>query len=192
MPLRKVLVMMIAALWLWPVPARAEWYVSPFVGGYFGGAVSEAPKVSFGASIGWMGSRHVGFEVEAGGYPDFFGATDVPKVLFTSSHVSTLMFNGVASLPWQVFGVHPYASGGIGLVRSRVGENNDFIRGKNNKVGFNVGGGAAGYFSEHVGARGDVRYFRALQELEGDSEFFNLGLSNLDFWRVVGGVVFRF
>lgn len=192
MPVRRLLVVMVAVLSLWPVPARAEWYFSPFAGGYFGGATTEAPKVSFGASIGWTGAHVVGVEVEAAGYPDFFGAADVPKVLFSSNHVSTLMVNGVASLPWPRFGVRPYASGGIGLVRSRIGENNDFIRGKNNNAGFDVGAGATGYFSEHIGARADVRYFRALQSLEGDSEFFSLDAIKVDFWRITGGVVFRF
>lgn len=192
MPARRLLIMMVATLWLWPVPARAEWYVSPFVGGYFGGAVTEAPKVSFGGSIGWTGAHAVGVEVEAAGYPDFFGSTDIPKVLFASNYVSTMMVNGVASLPWQRFGVRPYASGGIGLVRSRIGENDDFIRGKNNNFGFNVGGGATGYFSDHVGVRADVRYFRAVQSMEGSSEFFSFDSIKVDFWRGTGGVVFRF
>jgi hypothetical protein len=42
-----------------------------------------------------------------------------------------------------------------------------------------------------VGIRGDVRYFRALQDHAAGSDL-DLGLSNFDFWRATVGVTFRF
>ena len=59
-----------------------------------------------------------------------------------------------------------------------------------------VGGGLNGYFNEHVGLRGDVRYFRSLQgddDADGiiiDPRLFDLG--EFDFWRATVGVSFRF
>ena len=50
--------------------------------------------------------------------------------------------------------------------------------------------GIIGYLGDHVGLRGDVRYFHAFQDLE------ILGLpiadTKLDFGRISGGVVFKF
>lgn len=175
-------------------PARGDWTLSPFVGATFKGSVAESPKVSVGGSVGWTGWRGVGFEVEAAGTPRFFNSTDVPRVLFKSGVVSTLMFNAVVGAPIPGTGdrVHPYVSGGLGVIRSRIGEADDFVRGTNNSFGFNAGVGATSFFSPHLGARGDVRYFRALQDLEPGSEFFSFGSTRLVFWRASGGVVFRF
>ncbi len=39
---------------------------------------------------------------------------------------------------------------------------------------------------------GEGLYFRDLQDLEGESEFFSLGNDKLDFWRATVGVAFRF
>ena len=37
---------------------------------------------------------------------------------------------------------------------------------KNNSLGYDLGAGVNGYFSRHVGIRGDVRRFHALQDLD--------------------------
>ena len=41
----------------------------------------------------------------------------------------------------------------------------------NNDFGFDLGVGAIGFFNSHVGLRGDVRYFRSLQDPVEDNEF---------------------
>ena len=57
-------------------------------------------------------------------------------------------------------------------------------------AGFNAGGGIAGFISDRFGYRGDVRYFRSLQENDlGDADF---AVQALQFWRVSGGVIIRF
>jgi hypothetical protein len=48
-----------------------------------------------------------------------------------------------------------------------------------------------GFFSDNVGIRGDVRYFRALQDIESDDEF-DVSLGDLRFWRGSVGITFRF
>ena len=59
-----------------------------------------------------------------------------------------------------------------------------------NDWGVNVGGGLIGYFNDNVGLRGDIRYFRSLQDNEpGDA--LDLALSDFDFWRGSAGLTFR-
>jgi len=162
MSLRTLVVFGAFCVVLAPGEVRAEWLLGPFIGGAFGGGVAEPTKVDYGGSVGWLG-RVVGFEVDVSHRPDFFQATDVPDFLFSESSV-----------------------------RSRIGGEDDFIRENNRNFGFNVGGGVLGYLTDHFGVRGDIRYFKDLQELEGESEFFNPGNEKLDFWRVTGGITFRF
>ena len=54
----------------------------------------------------------------------------------------------------------------------------------------NVGGGAHLFFGDNVGIRGDIRYFRGLQNDEDDG--LDLNLTDFDFWRGTVGVTFRF
>jgi len=172
-------------------PADAQGFVSPVVGGVFGAGVDDAPKLTYGVSAGWLG-RTLGFEVDASHLPDFFAVTDLADVLFSQSGVTTLMVNGLFIVPLGGDRFHPYAAGGVGLLRSSIGAEDEFIQGRSNNVGFNLGGGVIADVSTRVGVRGDLRYFRDFQDFEGDREFFGARTGKLDFWRVVGGVVFRF
>ena len=61
----------------------------------------------------------------------------------------------------------------------------------NNDFGVNVGAGVIGFFNDHVGLRGDIRYFRSLQDPEEDNEF-DIDFGTFDFWRGTVGVTFRF
>ncbi len=56
-----------------------------------------------------------------------------------------------------------------------------------NDFGFNVGAGLHGFFTDSVGIRGDIRYFRSLQDNEPDDEF-DLALSDFGFWRATVGL----
>ena len=59
-----------------------------------------------------------------------------------------------------------------------------------NSFGFNVGAGIMGFFGDHVGMRGEIRYFRDINtEDEGPGVTVDLGA--FDFWRASIGVVFR-
>ena len=53
-----------------------------------------------------------------------------------------------------------------------------------------VGGGVMGFMTDHVGFRGDLRYFRALGDPEEDNEF-DIDLADFDYWRATAGVTFR-
>ena len=79
-------------------------------------------------------------------------------------------------------GVRPYVTGGAGLLRSNISATtffpNDFHA---NDFGINVGGGVHGYFNDRVGLRGDLRYFRLLQDNEPAANDLDLGAQQLQF-----------
>lgn len=198
----KLLIASALALILVPAAASAQqgWFFTPFVGGNFGGNAQFGAfddlddeverRVDFGATAGWLGDNNIGFEVDFGYSPNFFQDTagDI-DFDFGDSNVTTLMGNLLIGASGGQ-GVRPYASGGIGLIRSHIDAGSFFDALDTNDFGTNIGGGVQGYFNDNVGIRGDVRYFRSLQDNEPDGEF-DLGLSDFDFWRGTVGVTFR-
>jgi opacity protein-like surface antigen len=209
MNLRKGLVavaLAMAAVGFTPGRASADWYLTPYIGGVFGGNASfndldgdfedELEKrVSFGAALGWMSNGIVGFEADFGWTPNFFENTAGDADFdFGDSNVTSIMGNLVVGVPiggQTGGGIRPYASGGIGLLKTRVDGGDLFDDFNRNDLGINVGGGVQGYFTDNFGIRGDIRYFRSLEDDEADGEF-DLGLADFDFWRATVGVTFRF
>ncbi len=186
-----------------PTRASADWYLTPFVGANFGGDADFVDvddfgdefeqRVNFGAALGWMGGGIIGWEVDFGYAPNFFENT-AGDFDFGDSNVTTLMGNVVVGIPvgGQLgAGIRPYGSGGIGLIRTHVDAGDFFDELSANDLGFNVGAGLHGYFTDHIGIRGDVRYFRSLEDDEPDDDF-DLALADFDFWRATVGVTFRF
>ena len=114
----------------------------------------------------------VGFEVDFGWSPNFFEDTAGDRNFeFGDSNVTTFMGNLLISAPPGT-GLRPYVSAGLGLIRaqhsSRHGLFNDL---STNDLGVNIGGGINGQFSDNVGIRGDLRYFRSLQDNETGQRF---------------------
>lgn len=183
-----------AAVVLWPGQARADWLLAPFAGVSFGG---DAPGQEFtwGGSVGWMGAGIFGFEADFGYSPKFFeSGVDTDIDFFDSDlNITTLMGNLIVGIP--IGGddgpVRPYATAGIGLMRTSVPDAGAFFDNvTSNDLGFNIGVGVMGFASRHVGFRGDLRYFRNMSESEGSDINFDVG--GFKFWRGTGGVVFRF
>ena len=58
----------------------------------------------------------------------------------------------------------------------------------NNDVGMNAGAGVMGFLSDHVGLRGDLRYFRNFND---NSTINNINFGSFHFWRASFGVVLR-
>ena len=58
-------------------------------------------------------------------------------------------------------------------------------------MGWNAGAGVMGYFADHIGVRGDLRYIRGFNET--DFGIFDTpdNLGALRFWRASIGVVIR-
>src|SRR5215207_6632380 len=192
MQLRKLVIISALALALAPATASAQdWFLTPFIGANFGGNASfedfddvddEVEKrIDFGATLGWNPSV-VGFEVDFGWSPNFFENTvGDADFEFGDSNLTTFMGNLLISAP-PGRGIRPFASAGLGLIRSRVSGIGDFLDDvTRNDLGINLGGGVNGQFTDKVGIRGDVRYFRSLKDDSNDNDF-DLGLSNFDFW----------
>jgi opacity protein-like surface antigen len=202
MQFRKLFIISLLTLALVPASASAQdWFFTPFVGANFGGNATFGDfddlddeverRIDFGATVGWNPGI-VGFEIDFGYSPNFFEDTAGDRNFeFGDSNVTTLMANLLVSGPNVGTGVRPYGSGGVGLIRSRVSDVGGFFDDvATNDFGLNIGGGVQGYFNESIGIRGDIRYFRSLQDNEADDEF-DLALSEFDFWRGTVGVTFR-
>ena len=56
-------------------------------------------------------------------------------------------------------------------------------------LGVDFGGGLMGFFGDHLGARVDLRYFRAVST--GD-DFVDFEFEKLSFVRFTGGIILRF
>jgi opacity protein-like surface antigen len=190
----KKLVMMAAlALLFVPAPARADWLFTPNVGAGFGGDASGREHLTYGASIGWMGAGIFGFEADLAYTPEFFESDDDDIDLFSGSNVTSFMANALVGIPiggQAGAGFRPFVSGGIGVLQTQVEGADDLFEVNNNEFGVNVGFGAMGFVSDHVGIRGDIRYYRALTDPEPDNEF-DIDFGDFDFWRGTVGVTFR-
>jgi len=184
-----------------PAKASADWLFTPFLGTTFGGnadvnsnsgtfADQFEQKFNYGASLAWMGGGVLGFEVDFGYSPNFFGVSDTNASfnLIGDGNVTTAMGNIVVGAP--LGGVRPYASGGLGLISSRVDNPGQFFdKATSQDLGMDVGGGVM-FLSGNVGVRGDLRYFRSLQN--SDPNGFDLSLGSFRFWRGTVGVTFKF
>ena len=211
MSLRKYLVtagMIVAVSAATPRTASADWVFTPFIGWNFNGTADVQgtggdtfsdkleKKINYGFSLAGMGAGALGFEVDFGYSPNFFesGTVGSDFDLVNDSNMTTLTANAIIGVPvggQQGAGVRPYVVGGVGLIRSNVGDVGDFfdVQTKND-FGFDVGGGVMGFFADNIGVRGDIRYFRTFR---GSSDTVTgLALGNVNFWRGSVGVSFKF
>ncbi len=183
-----------------PSPAAADWLFTPFVGATFGGNAEVGGsgdnfrndferKISYGATLGWMGAGIIGFEADFGYSPNFFRADDNSDNfnLVGDGNVTTLMGNLVVGAPMGP--IRPYASGGVGLLKSKVDSAGQFFDASRSDFGYDLGAGVMA-MGGNIGIRGDVRYFRSLQSNDSDGIDFSLG--NFKFWRGTVGVTFKF
>jgi opacity protein-like surface antigen len=177
-----------------PSVARADGFVSPWVSAN-GGSNFDNGRAGFGVNAGAMGAGIIGGEVDFGWSPSFFGT----KSDFGSNSVIDLMGNVIVGVPiggTHGGGIRPFVSGGVGLLRTQIDGGTVTgtfdVSSSNNMFGWNLGAGVMGYFNDHVGLRGDVKYLRSFEDT-------NTGITVIDFdangqfhfWRAAIGVVFR-
>lgn len=179
-----------AAVVFAPIQARADGFVTPWVGSAFGSNIQNG-QATIGVSAGAMGGGIIGGEADFGWSPSFFGN----KSDFGNNTVINLMGNLIVGVPvggTHGAGVRPYVVGGIGLIRSQIdGGTIARVSSSNNMFGWDAGAGVMGYFSDHVGLRGDVRYLRATSDLKSGVSSLDLSGNQLHFWRATIGVTFR-
>ena len=178
------------AVVLAPVPVRADGFVTPWVGSAFGSNINNG-QATIGVSAGGMGAGIIGGEADFGWSPSFFGT----KSDFGSNTVLNLMGNLIIGVPiggTHGAGVRPYVVGGVGLIRSQIdGGTIARVSSSENMFGWDAGAGVMGYFSDHVGLRGDVRYLRATSDLTTHVDSIDINGDKLHFWRATIGVTFR-
>lgn len=172
-------------------PVRADWLLTPYLGTTFGGDDDRTQRLTYGAAIGWMGAGAFGFELDAGITPRFFDTDAGAFDNIEDSNVTTLMGNVIAGIPLGAPGVRPYVTGGAGILRTRATSLGNVLDLNENHFGVNVGGGVMGFVTENVGIRGDVRYFRDLQDSDSGSNI-DLDLGGFNFWRTTVGATIRF
>jgi opacity protein-like surface antigen len=187
----------VTVLVLLPGLAHADGWVAPHIGVNFGGdsgdtfssAVQNQSDVTYGVALGGMSGGVLGTELDLGYTPKAFGADS----LVESSHLFTLMGNLLIGVPvggHRGAGVRPYFAAGVGLIRRNV-TFGDVVDGlSTSDFGYDLGGGLMGFFSDHVGVRGDYRYFRNFKKEE--DEFLGLGRGPFSFSRFDVALILRF
>jgi hypothetical protein len=171
-----------------PGQARAEGYVTPWVGTDLASETDNGRSV-FGVTGGYMAAGLFGFEADFGYSPNFLGSSTE----FGTNNAITLMGNFILGLPiggTHGAGVRPFISGGLGLMRTHLAGGTVVNTSRSiNEPGYDVGIGMMGFFNDHIGLRGDVRYMHMGQPSQGSG--FDLEHGIFSYWRLAGGVTFR-
>jgi opacity protein-like surface antigen len=174
-----------------PLSARADGFVTPWVGNNWGSSIANG-RASFGVNAGGMGHGIVGGELDFGYSPSFFGTQND----WGNNTLIDLMGNVIVGVPiggtWGP-GLRPYVTTGLGLLRTQWdGGTFTRISASNNMLGWNAGTGVMGFFSNHVGLRGDLRYLRGFKDLNTGNTVLDLsGNNQLHTWRLSAGLVLR-
>ena len=195
MSLRRTVVLGILLGLMTPGVARADGWIIPFWGVNFGGNSGkelsnaiDAKRFDWGVSLGYMGAGVLGIEGDFARSPDFYGRTDVG-----GSSVFTATGNLLIGIPiggQKGVGFRPYGLVGLGVIRSKVDAFTDVLNFDNSEAAWDFGGGAMFFFANHVGIRGEVRYFRTFKALNFIEGIDRTG--PLDFTRGSVGLILRF
>lgn len=172
-----------------PTQAYADGFVSPFAGANFATSTGVNKRGDYGVNAGWMGAGIAGFEVDFGYSPSYFGDENV----IGSNNVWDLMGNFIVGVPvggQRGIGVRPYGTVGFGMLKQHISALGMRPEINNNDPAVNVGGGVMGFFGDHVGLRGDVRYFRDVHS-DTTSNSLLIDFGGFHYVRATIGVVFR-
>ena len=191
--LKKCAVMAALVLALSPAAAQADWLFTPNLGTTFGGDTNGNEHFTYGASIGWMGAGIFGWEADLSYTPEFFEGSDADFDFSGGSNVVSVMANAIIGIPiggQTGGGFRPYFAAGIGMLQPEARSSDDLFHVDNSEWGFNLGFGAMGFMTDHIGLRGDVRYLRSFEDPVRDNDF-DIAVGNFDYWRGTAGVTFR-
>ncbi len=163
-----------------PVGLVADSIFTPFIGSSYGEKDTEK-VTTLGASLAAMAGGVFGFEI------DFARTAKAPSkaVFVENSRSTTAMGNLIIGVP--IKGVRPYVVGGMGWMKTEVSANS--LSKKTDGLALAVGGGVMGFFSDHVGARFDLRYTRAVSIGESIRDVV---FEAPAFWRASWGLALRF
>jgi hypothetical protein len=190
-----------------PARAAADWQITPLLGLTFQGETTLLDSESavgkahwhFGGAVSVVGSGVFGAEALIVYTPGFFqqdnppaiGGVPAPDVI--ASRSLAIMGNALLTTPrrWNEYGLRPFVSGGIGLLRASAKDSFDILPVSTNLLGYNIGGGAVGFLTERAGLRFDLRYFSNLKPSDSD-EGIAIGRVQLSYWTASAGVVFKY
>ena len=196
-------------------PARADWFLTPYLGVVFGGASNQfsvndsddefEQRVNFGGSLRWNANSVIGFEGDVDFAPNFFqftGGGGNFDLLDMDSSVRTITGNIVFQLPIGGRlgpGFRPYVLAGLGSVRTRLRSETDvFDDIVSDDTIYSFGAGFDVFASDHFGLRADARYFRGFESLDdedpiADSPFFDQPIATevFNYFRGTVGLTFR-
>jgi opacity protein-like surface antigen len=191
--IKSLILVAAAAVVLAPAQARADGWVTPWIGSAFGSSIDNG-RGTFGVSAGGMGAGIVGGEVDFGYNPSFFGTQND----FGNNSVLNFMGNLIVGVPiggTHGVGLRPYIVGGVGLIRTQIDGNSNLFRpaASDNMFGWDAGAGVMGFFNDHIGLRGEVRYLRGTHDMNTSTGVNSIDFNGnkLHFWRPSIGVVFR-
>jgi hypothetical protein len=170
------------------MPARADGFVTPYIGFNFGGDSAnchsltscEEKRTNWGVTFGSTNGIF-GIEADFGYAPEFFGKT--PGIDNAVLHFMTDFMVLVPAGPIQ-----PYAFVGVGLIRPHAKLDTSSLSLTQSAFGNDFGGGLNLFLTHSVGLHGEVRHLRTFKDID-------LGLfsnDKIDFWRGSAGLTFRF
>ena len=175
----------ILAVVLWaaaPAAARADGLFTVWLGTNFANEPADG-RTSFGFTGTGMKGGIIGGEIDFGYSPSFFGDENT----FGQNNVLTFVGNVIVGIPLGGTSgpsIRPYVTAGGGLIRAKIDVLTTDI--SSNDFGIDAGGGLMVFFSDRIGVRGDLRYFRT-----GWGEFDFLDFDSVDFWRASIGLTIR-
>jgi len=179
-----------------PARAYADSMLTPFLGVNFGGATGEQfsdatsgnRRFDVGASLTRMSGGIFGLEADLGYTSQFYS----PAASYDATRVVTAMGNLVIGVPvggQAGLGVRPYVLAGVGLIRRTASGLAGTPDVSENDLGYDLGGGVMIFFADHVGVRGDLRYFRNFQASLAPPDITK---GTFNFSRAAAGLVLRF
>lgn len=173
--------------------ASAQGFINPFVGTTLTSPadLGSSTKMGYGAAFGGMG-KVVGGEAELEYFPELI---DNAANAIAKNNVFTLSADMLIGP--TISGVKPYFAIGAGSLRlSLTGISSVLVPNpeslSNTYFTFNTGGGVIGFFSKHIGARGDLRYTRAVGFKLEDLETTGLAFDKFNYWRANFGLAIKF
>ena len=181
-----------------PAPALADAYFAPFIGANFGGdvgrplnsAVRDRNRAAVGGTLGAMGCGVFGVELDVSYtwnfYPGPEGADSSNLVTFVPALVLGVPLGGQSGP-----GIRPFVLAGAGLVRRNF-DTGTLTSFSQNDLAYTLGGGVMGFFSDHIGIRGDIRYIRNFRVDDLSLTGVNFERGTFNFGRATGVIVFRF
>ena len=173
--------------------AAAQGFISPFALTTLSSPTStgSSTKPGFGIAFGALG-KVVWGETEIAWIPELI---DNSANAIAKNKVFT--FSGDTLIGPTVGRVKPYFALGAGNLHLNVtglssiaGVSLDSI--SKNYFTFNAGGGVIGFFTGHLGVRGDLRYTKAFGIKIEDLDTAGLQLDKFNYWRAGFGLVAKF